>query len=495
MATSKTMVFSAATSLAASAILVQTFASQFIPFPIQHYLFSAASSLFARLSPVLTVVVDESNGFSPNLMFKAAETHLASIITTTSSSLRLRVSKLDDADALDVCMDSGEQIVEQFEGIKFTWRLIARGLPALDFAPPVHRPQFNHFYYPPADAPPAEPRSFELTFHKKHKDFALKSYLPYVLARAKAIRDEARTLNLYTNEDISWKPVNLRHPATFGSVAMEEEAKRALKEDLERFVKRKAYYKRIGKAWKRGYLLHGPPGTGKSTLIAAIANFLRFDVYDLELTNVRCNAVLRSLLVSIGNRSILAIEDIDCSTELQQRDEGKNTREAPPFYRPPWEEQDKVTLSGLLNFVDGLWSSCGDERIIVFTTNYKERLDPALLRPGRMDVHVHMGYCTPAMFRILAANYHLLDQHPLFPEVDGLIRAVDVAPAEVAEELMRSDDGEAALRGLIESLRRKKKEEEEEEVNDKVEDHRGEDVQDHSGGGEVQELEDLQDCS
>jgi chaperone BCS1 len=60
-----------------------------------------------------------------------------------------------------------------------------------------------------------------------------------------------------------------------------------------------------------------------------------------------------------------------------------------------------VTLSGLLNFVDGLWSTSGEERIIVFTTNYRERLDPALLRPGRMDMHIHMGYCTAESFRIL----------------------------------------------------------------------------------------------
>ncbi|KAJ6367141.1 hypothetical protein OIU77_003506 [Salix suchowensis] len=54
-----------------------------------------------------------------------------------------------------------------------------------------------------------------------------------------------------------------------------------------------------------------------------------------------------------------------------------------------------TVLSGLLNFIDGLWSSCGDERIIVFTTGHKENPDPALLRPGRMDMHIHMSYCTP----------------------------------------------------------------------------------------------------
>ncbi|MFS7953528.1 putative ATPase, AAA-type, core, P-loop containing nucleoside triphosphate hydrolase [Helianthus anomalus] len=51
-----------------------------------------------------------------------------------------------------------------------------------------------------------------------------------------------------------------------------------------------------------------------------------------------------------------------------------------------------VSVSGFLNFIDGLWSSCGDQRIIVFTTNHKEKLDHALLRPGRMDVHINTSY-------------------------------------------------------------------------------------------------------
>jgi chaperone BCS1 len=78
----------------------------------------------------------------------------------------------------------------------------------------------------------------------------------------------------------------------------------------------------VGKAWKRGYLLYGPPSTGKSSLIAAMANHLKFDIYDLELSNVYSNSELRRLLVSTANRSIVVIEDIDCSVELQNRQHG-----------------------------------------------------------------------------------------------------------------------------------------------------------------------------
>jgi chaperone BCS1 len=111
-----------------------------------------------------------------------------------------------------------------------------------------------------------------------------------------------------------------------------------------------------------------------------------------------------------------------------------------------------VTLSGLLNFIDGLWSSCGEERIIIFTTNFREKLDPALRRPGRMDVHIHMGYCTPAGFRVLVSTYLGIKDHDLFEKIEKLIQVVEVSPAEVAQQIMKSDQPEVALEGLVEFL-------------------------------------------
>ena len=111
-----------------------------------------------------------------------------------------------------------------------------------------------------------------------------------------------------------------------------------------------------------------------------------------------------------------------------------------------------MTLSGLLNFIDGLWSSCGDERIIVFTTNHKERLDQALMRPGRMDVHIHMSYCSPSGFTTLAANYLGITSHSLFLEINELLLKANVTPAEIGEQLLKSEDPDAALRGLTDFL-------------------------------------------
>ena len=144
-----------------------------------------------------------------------------------------------------------------------------------------------------------------------------------------------------------------------------------------------------------------------------------------------------------------------------------------------------MTLSGLLNFVDGLWSTSGEERIIIFTTNYKERLDPALLRPGRMDMHIHMGYCCPESFRILASNYHSISDHGTYPEIQELIKEVMVTPAEVAEVLMRNDNTDIALEGLIQFLKGKKSD---------AKDSKGENV-DHVAKEDAKEMMTKQDIS
>lgn len=118
-----------------------------------------------------------------------------------------------------------------------------------------------------------------------------------------------------------------------------------------------------------------------------------------------------------------------------------------------------MTLSGLLNFIDGLWSSCGDERIIVFTTNHKDRLDPALLRPGRMDMHIHMSYCTPSALRTLSSNYLGITEHPLLVEIEQLMQEAKVTPAEVGEQMMKSEDLEDTLKRLMSFLVDKKRSE------------------------------------
>lgn len=111
-------------------------------------------------------------------------------------------------------------------------------------------------------------------------------------------------------------------------------------------------------------------------------------------------------------------------------------------------------MSGLLNHMDGLWSSCGEERIIIFTTNHKDRIDPALLRPGRMDMHINLSFLKAKAFRTLAYNYLGIEgHHPLFEQIEELLEKREATPAVVAEHLLRSEDPDVALEALVKFLK------------------------------------------
>ncbi|PIA56097.1 hypothetical protein AQUCO_00700448v1 [Aquilegia coerulea] len=402
--------------------------NQIIPQELQTKILIKLGCLYRHPTSELTLIIHEQNCYVTNEMYEASEVYLRTKAANPSLE-KLIVSKQQKEKNLTITVEKDQEIVDVFEGIQVKWILTS-----------IEKESGPNFKF------------FELSFHKQYKEKVLGMYLPYVLQRSKAITEENRMLKLYSlgiyggDEDSGvWGSINLEHPSTFDTLAMDIDLKKEILEDLDRFVKRREFYKRVGKPWKRGYLLYGPPGTGKSSLIAAMANYLNFNVYDLELTSIYSNAELRRLLVATRNRSILVIEDIDCSVELKDRISGDGGN-----------DNVKFTLSGLLNFIDGLWSSCGDERIIIFTTNYKDKLDPALLRPGRMDMHIHMSYCTPCGFKVLASNYLQIQNHPLFEEIEVLIKNVNVTPAEVAEELMKSDDVKISLEGLINFLQRKK---------------------------------------
>ncbi|KAH9615038.1 hypothetical protein KSS87_014466 [Heliosperma pusillum] len=441
--------FSAYASLSALAMLVRSIFHEFIPKPVRNYLLNLFHHLFKPRSNKLTLVIDEVNatGIGTNQVYDAAELYLSTKITTPSTD-RLKISKSPKDKTLTIRFETGETIHDDFNGIPLQWRFLCQES--------EKRSRSSSEDDPSTSSSTRETKHFELILEKEHKENIIDNYIPYILAEAKSLKEENRALKLctlgsrFSGGNVYWDTINLEHPSTFDTLALDPDVKTSIMADLDRFVKRKEFYKRVGRAWKRGYLLYGPPGTGKSSLVAAMANYLRFDVYDLQLGNLIRDSDLRRLLLATANRSILVIEDIDCSVDIKNRRNdnkvGFTDNNGIIHHKPP---EIQLTLSGLLNFIDGLWSSCGDERIIVFTTNHKEKLDPALLRPGRMDMHIHMSYLTVQGFRLLASNYLKIDGgHRLYGEIERMIQTVNVTPAQVAEELMRSEDVDEALDGV-----------------------------------------------
>ncbi|KAF8010653.1 hypothetical protein BT93_J1337 [Corymbia citriodora subsp. variegata] len=407
--------------------------------------------------------------------YSAIQNYLSA--SSTAKAKRLKAESVKDSQSLVLSMDDNEEVVDEFEGVKLRWSsclIVSEKSPFSFYNSSNHR------------------RFYSLTFHRSHRDLITGSYIKHVLVKGKAVAANNRQRKLFTNNPGSgwhyykatkWSHATFKHPSTFDTLAMEPSKKREIMNDLLKFKRGKEYYERIGKAWKRGYLLYGPPGTGKSTMIAAMANFLNYDVYDLELTTVKDNSELRNLLIETSEKAIIVIEDIDCSLDLtgqrktkKQEKEDDEEKEDPVKKLAKGGEEtkgSKVTLSGLLNFIDGLWSACGGERIIVFTTNFMEKLDPALIRRGRMDKHIEMSYCCFEGFKVLARNYLGVESHPLFATVRQLLEETNMTPADVAENLMPKSDEEdedACLEGLIKALEkakedaRKKSEEEEEEA-------------------------------
>ncbi|KAM0866203.1 hypothetical protein ACQ4PT_042774 [Festuca glaucescens] len=353
---------------------------------------------------------------------------------------------------MSLAFDDYEELVDDFNGARIWWRKI-KELPRTHGTTTIAIAK--HGWHE------EESRAYRLTFHRRHRALIENEYLRHVQAEGRVIKARNRRRRFYTNKPSRdwfcrydfWSSVKFDHPSTFATLAMDPNRKQYILDDLEMFRRGKEYYASVGKAWKRGYLLSGPSGAGKSTMIAAIANFLDYDVYLLDLSTIKTNTELRRLFMTTSHKCLIVIEDIDSSVDLTAKRE-KDTATSDGSN----DEENKVTLSGLLSFVDGLWSACGGQRIIVLTANHKENLDPALIRRGRMDLHIQMPYCCFQSFKVLANNYLGVTDHYLFCEIRQLLAEVNMSPADVAENLMprsKKKDVDVSLGNLVMALREK----------------------------------------
>ena len=261
----------------------------------------------------------------------------------------------------------------------------------------------------------------------------LEELLEGALRHAEAKR--AHRLSLYTvdrwGED--WRLADSKVRRSLDSVVLDEGVAARLRDDIHGFFARREWYAQMGIPWRRGYLLYGPPGTGKTSVAYALAGELRLKLCTLSLTNPKLNDhSTAELLQRTPPRSLILIEDVDAFFVAREKQDARI----------------EVSFSGLLNALDGVAAQEG--RIVVLTTNHHERLDAALIRPGRVDLAVELGHATAEQLRGLFLRF--------FPTAEGVIDplladypAQALSPAQIQQALIAADSpqaAQAALRGL-----------------------------------------------
>lgn len=245
---------------------------------------------------------------------------------------------------------------------------------------------------------------------------ALKNHLSAILQKRNAYVDEedsARHQLFYsirstaaTSRDyFRYKSFRCR-PAD--SVFLDEDIKEDILSDLDIFNDSKQKYLDFGIPYRRGYLFHGPPGTGKSSLVSMISGITMRNVYNVTLNDVKSDRMLADMISEIDEGSIILLEDVDSFRAAKTRDEDSD------------DDEDGVTLSGLLNALDGLESL--QNTIVIMTTNHIEKLDEALIRPGRIDCIIRIDFVTDnQLSKMVEAftgevfDYHIADDRDITP--------------------------------------------------------------------------------
>lgn len=175
------------------------------------------------------------------------------------------------------------------------------------------------------------------------------------------------------------------------SVVLREGQKEKIIEQLQLFLSREETYVNLGIPWHMGLLLYGPPGTGKTSIATSIAHTLNLDVHYISLSALEDDATLLELLDEVSPRSILLLEDIDVASASNDREDDNS------------DTPRGVTLQGLLNGLDGIATPHGI--ITIMTTNHFNRLDPALIRPGRVDIREEIGYVDTKQIEALCQQF------------------------------------------------------------------------------------------
>ncbi|WWC63673.1 uncharacterized protein I303_106278 [Kwoniella dejecticola CBS 10117] len=270
-----------------------------------------------------------------------------------------------------------------------------------------------------------------------------------------------RTISIFSPEPGNrWYRSASRPMRSWDSIILPPGVKEWLLTDTTEFLAERDYYEQRGVPHRRGYLLYGEPGSGKSSLISALAAKLKLDIYIINLgSRMMDDDTLNSLLQSCPSRCLLLMEDIDCAFKKRQsitHDEDKSQsgddqsnegdQDAMMSIKPKMlyrgrrmqhpgmgmgEPGSSVTLSGLLNALDGVASSEG--RLLFCTTNWKDKIDPALSRNGRCDVWIEFTHATRAQAKDLFTHFYKNDNNP-YPNSNSACSPSPLHNTGMAEE-------------------------------------------------------------
>jgi len=230
-------------------------------------------------------------------------------------------------------------------------------------------------------------------------------------------------ISIFTTDYSEWRIISKKTVKPLPKVILNKEVKSFLIKDLDDFSNRKDWYEEANIPYKRSYLFHGPPGTGKTTLAKAIAAYTKKDICFLNLNSVTNDSMLMSIFTSLPENGLLLIEDIDCVFNQ----------------RTSINEDVKITFSCLLNCLDGILSK--DNVITIITTNHIEKLDPALIRAGRVDVSLEIPF---------ASKIEIEQYLSLFYQKNVILPKDITLNISLVQELciQNKDDSEATIKQL-----------------------------------------------
>lgn len=206
------------------------------------------------------------------------------------------------------------------------------------------------------------------------------------VARAEKVYENSPSVRVYIWHEGSYLLVDRKPRRHMDTVFLPEDQKNRIFKDIDKFVSSRADYIAKGIPYKRGYLFKGPPGTGKTTLAFAIASYLHRPMYIINPNTAGGDTGIQAAFNFIDPGAVVVIEDIDAAKITHKRtEEVKKVKDGTPTPEPA----KQLTLSGLLNAIDGIGAR--DNRLLILTSNHAEHLDPALIRPGRVDLIEEVG--------------------------------------------------------------------------------------------------------